>query len=109
MSLLQLQLHLHRARATQWELIQQKYICIPELVLMQVRGKPQRKLGADDGVGLMTKNANGTWSITITPSTYFGLTSAQQTAATKMGIVFRSANGSQTLKLAPSCSDFFLM
>ncbi|UWY29632.1 alpha-amylase family glycosyl hydrolase [Flavobacterium sp. TR2] len=64
--------------------------------------------GADDGVGLMTKNANGTWSITITPSAYFGLTSAQQTAATKMGIVFRSANGSQTLKLAPSCSDFFL-
>ncbi|WP_026726865.1 alpha-amylase family glycosyl hydrolase [Flavobacterium denitrificans] len=64
--------------------------------------------GADDGVGLMTKEANGTWSITITPSVYFGLTSGQQTAATKMGIVFRSANGSQTLKLAPSCSDFFL-
>ncbi|MDQ6528201.1 alpha-amylase family glycosyl hydrolase [Flavobacterium sp. LHD-85] len=64
--------------------------------------------GADDGVGLMTKNANGTWSITITPSIYFGLTSAQQIAATKMGIVFRSANGSQTMKLAPSCSDFFL-
>ncbi|MBO9583347.1 MAG: T9SS type A sorting domain-containing protein [Flavobacterium sp.] len=64
--------------------------------------------GADDGVGLMTKNANGTWSITITPSVYFGLTSGQQTAATKMGIVFRNANGSQTLKFAPSCSDFFL-
>ncbi|MNQ10777.1 Malto-oligosyltrehalose trehalohydrolase [compost metagenome] len=64
--------------------------------------------GADDGVGLMTKEANGTWSITITPSVYFGLTSGQQTAATKMGIVFRSANGSQTLKLAPSCSDFFV-
>ncbi|KAF2079495.1 alpha-amylase family glycosyl hydrolase [Flavobacterium sharifuzzamanii] len=64
--------------------------------------------GADDGVGLMTKNANGTWSITITPSIYFGLTSAQQIAATKMGIVFRNAEGSQTLKLAPSCSDFFL-
>lgn len=64
--------------------------------------------GADDGVGLMTKNANGTWSITITPSVYFGLTATQQTAATKMGIVFRNANGSQTLKLAPSCSDFFL-
>ena len=64
--------------------------------------------GADDGVGLMTKEANGTWSITITPSVYFELTSGQQTAATKMGIVFRSANGSQTLKLAPSCSDFFV-
>ena len=64
--------------------------------------------GLDDSVGLMTKNANGTWSITITPSVYFGLTSAQQSAATKMGVVFRNANGSQTLKLAPSCSDFFL-
>ncbi|WP_433834882.1 alpha-amylase family glycosyl hydrolase [Flavobacterium anhuiense] len=64
--------------------------------------------GSDDGVGLMTKNANGTWSITITPSVYFGLTSTQQSAATKMGVVFRNANGSQTLKLAPSCSDFFV-
>ncbi|GAA3726110.1 hypothetical protein GCM10022422_04390 [Flavobacterium ginsengisoli] len=64
--------------------------------------------GADDGVGLMTKETNGTWSITITPSVYFGLTATQQSAATKMGIVFRNANGSQTLKLAPSCSDFFV-
>ncbi len=64
--------------------------------------------GSDDGVGLMTKETNGTWSITITPSVYFGLTSTQQSAATKMGIVFRNANGSQTLKLAPSCSDFFV-
>lgn len=64
--------------------------------------------GVDDSVGLMTKNANDTWSITITPSVYFGLTSAQQTTATKMGLVFRNANGSQTLKLAPSCTDFFL-
>jgi hypothetical protein len=64
--------------------------------------------GTDDGVGLMTKNANGTWSITITPSIYFGLNATQQAAAVKMGLVFRNANGSQTLKLAPSCSDFFL-
>ncbi|AYN05435.1 alpha-amylase family glycosyl hydrolase [Flavobacterium sp. 140616W15] len=64
--------------------------------------------GADDGVGLMTKNPNGTWSISITPSVYFGLTSLQQSEAAKMGIVFRNAAGSQTLKLAPSCSDFFL-
>ncbi|MBS7252935.1 alpha-amylase family glycosyl hydrolase [Flavobacterium branchiicola] len=64
--------------------------------------------GVDDGVGLMTKNANGTWSITITPSTYFGLNATQQAAAVKMGVVFRNASGSQTLKLAPSCSDFFL-
>ena len=63
--------------------------------------------GLDDGVGLMTNNGNGTWSKTITPSVYFGLSAAQQISATKMGMVFRSANGSQTLKLAPSCSDFF--
>ncbi|KFF16260.1 alpha-amylase family glycosyl hydrolase [Flavobacterium hydatis] len=64
--------------------------------------------GADDGVGLMTKNPNGTWSIVITPSIYFGLTTIQQAAAVKMGMVFRNAAGSQTLKLAPSCSDFFI-
>ena len=64
--------------------------------------------GVDDGIGLMTRNSNGTWSITITPSVYFGLTSGQQASATKMGLVFRNANGSQTLKLAPSCSDFFI-
>ncbi|MGZ9735106.1 alpha-amylase family glycosyl hydrolase [Flavobacterium sp. GNP002] len=62
--------------------------------------------GTDDGVGLMTNNGNGTWSKTITPSTYFGLNATQQANATKLGMVFRNANGSQTLKLAPSCSDF---
>jgi hypothetical protein len=64
--------------------------------------------GNDDGIGLMNDNGNGTWSITITPSIYFGLTATQQTDATKMGLVFRNANGSQTLKQAPSCSDFFI-
>ncbi|MBS7229801.1 T9SS type A sorting domain-containing protein [Flavobacterium psychroterrae] len=64
--------------------------------------------GADDGIGLMTKNADDTWSITITPSVYFGLTTIQQNEATKMGLVFRNAAGSQTLKQAPSCSDFFV-
>jgi Alpha amylase, catalytic domain/Secretion system C-terminal sorting domain len=62
--------------------------------------------GIDDGVGLMTNNGNGTWSKTITPSTYFGLTAPQQLTATKMGMVFRNPTGSQTLKLAPSCTDF---
>lgn len=62
--------------------------------------------GADDSIGLMTKNGDGTWSKTITPSTYFGLTSSQQTTATKLGIVFRNSAGTQTLKLAPSCTDF---
>lgn len=60
----------------------------------------------DDSVGLMTNNGNGTWSITITPSTYFGLNGTQQANATKLGMVFRNANGSQTLKLPPSCGDF---
>jgi hypothetical protein len=63
--------------------------------------------GLDNGVGLMTNNGNGTWSITMTPSVYFNLNAAQQSSAAKMGMVFRNATGSQTLKLVPSCSDFF--
>lgn len=63
--------------------------------------------GLDNGVGLMTNNGNGTWSITMTPSVYFNLNATQQAAATKMGMVFRNATGTQTLKLAPSCGDFF--
>ncbi|MDP5096733.1 MAG: alpha-amylase family glycosyl hydrolase [Flavobacterium sp.] len=62
--------------------------------------------GQDDSVGLMTNNGDGTWSITLTPSTYFGLNGTQQANATKLGMVFRNANGSQTLKLPPSCGDF---
>ncbi|WP_394776392.1 alpha-amylase family glycosyl hydrolase [Flavobacterium sp.] len=64
--------------------------------------------GADDGIGLMTRNPDDTWSIVITPSIYFGLTITQQNEATKMGLVFRNSAGSQTLKQAPSCSDFFV-
>ena len=60
----------------------------------------------DNGIGLMTNNGNGIWSITLTPSTYFGITAAQQLTATKMGMVFRNPTGSQTLKLAPGCNDF---
>lgn len=62
--------------------------------------------GQDDGVGLMTNNGNGTWSITITPSVYFGLDATEQANATKLGMVFRNANGSQEMKEAPSCVDF---
>ena len=62
--------------------------------------------GQDDSIGLMTNNGNGTWSITLTPSTYFGLNATQEANATKLGMVFRNANGSQTLKLPPSCGDF---
>jgi hypothetical protein len=62
--------------------------------------------GSDDEVGVMTNNGNGTWSKTLTPSTYFNLSPTQQTNASKLGMVFRNATGTQTLKLQPSCSDF---
>ena len=62
--------------------------------------------GQDDGVGLMTNNGNGTWSITITPETYYGLNATQATNATKMGMVFRNETGSQELK-DNGCNDFF--
>lgn len=65
--------------------------------------------GQDDNIGLMTNNGNGTWSITITPSTYFGLNATQIANATKLGLVFRNALGSQELKKpqTPSgCADF---
>lgn len=62
--------------------------------------------GLDDNIGSMTNNGNGTWSMTITPSTYFGLNATQQANATKIGMVFRNSAGSQTLKLPPSCGDF---
>ena len=62
--------------------------------------------GLDDNIGSMTNNGNGTWSMTLTPSTYFGLNATQQANATKLGMVFRNSAGSQTLKLPPSCGDF---
>jgi 1,4-alpha-glucan branching enzyme len=62
--------------------------------------------GLDNGVGLMTNNGNSTWSITLTPSTYFGLNASQQSNATKLGMVFRNATGTQTLKKPTSCGDF---
>lgn len=66
--------------------------------------------GLDDGIGLMTNQGGGIWSITITPSTYFNLTSAQQSAATKMGMVFRNATGNQEMKLpsGTNCNDFIV-
>ncbi len=62
---------------------------------------------ADDGVGQMTQVSPGVYSKTITPSTYYGISAAQQLTATKLGMVFRNATGSQTMKLAPGCGDFF--
>lgn len=62
--------------------------------------------GLDNGIGLMTNQGNGVWSITLTPSTYFNLNTTQQNAATKLGLVFRNASGNQEMKLPPSCQDF---
>ena len=63
--------------------------------------------GQDDGIGEMSNNGDGTWSITITPETYYGLNATQTSNATKIGMVFRNETGSQELK-ATGCSDFFL-
>jgi pullulanase/glycogen debranching enzyme len=61
--------------------------------------------GMDDGVGLMTDNGDGSWSITFVPETYFGLTTTQANNATKMGMVFRSEDGSEEFK-DNGCQDF---
>ena len=63
--------------------------------------------GQDDGLGEMTNNGDGTWSITIIPENYFGLTAEQAVSATKMGLVFRNEDGSQEFK-DNGCSDFFI-
>jgi hypothetical protein len=61
--------------------------------------------GKDDGVGEMTSNNDGTYSITITPQTYFNLTPTQILTAAQIGIVFRNETGTQELK-ATGCKDF---
>ncbi len=63
--------------------------------------------GQDDGVGEMTDNGDGSWSITLTPQTYFGLTATQASSITKMGMVFRNEDGSQEFK-DNGCQDFIL-
>ena len=62
--------------------------------------------GQDNGIGEMTNNGDGTWSITIVPETYYGLSATQAANATKMGMVFRNETGSQEFK-DNGCSDFF--
>ena len=62
--------------------------------------------GQDDGVGEMTNNGDGIWSITFVPQTYYSLSAAEASTITKMGMVFRSEDGSQELK-DNGCSDFF--
>ena len=39
--------------------------------------------GLDDGVGEMTDNGDGSWSITFVPETYYGLSSAEASSVTK--------------------------
>ncbi|WP_026754906.1 alpha-amylase family glycosyl hydrolase [Sediminibacter sp. Hel_I_10] len=61
--------------------------------------------GQDDGVGEMTSNGDGTYSITITPEIYYNLTESQAATATQIGMVFRNEDGSQELK-DDGCNDF---
>ncbi|MCH3885032.1 alpha-amylase family glycosyl hydrolase [Tenacibaculum aquimarinum] len=62
--------------------------------------------GQDDGVGEMTLNtANNRWEITFIPKTYYNLNDTQATNVTRLGMVFRNADGSQELK-DNGCSDF---
>lgn len=63
--------------------------------------------GQDDGVGEMTDNGDGTWSITFIPEQYYNLNPSEASSVTKMGLVFRSEDGSQELK-DNGCIDFFL-
>ncbi len=62
--------------------------------------------GQDDGVGEMSSNGDGTYSITFIPQTYYGLTAQQTATVTRMGIVFRNETGSQEFK-NNGCTDFF--
>ncbi|WP_136480298.1 alpha-amylase family glycosyl hydrolase [Cognatitamlana onchidii] len=62
--------------------------------------------GIDDGIGQMTSNNDGTFSITITPSIYYNITTEEQNSATQIGMVFRNESGNQELK-ASGCNDFF--
>ncbi len=63
--------------------------------------------GIDDGIGEMTDNGDDTWSITLVPQTYFGLTTAEASDITKMGMVFRNEDGTQELK-DNGCVDFIM-
>ena len=64
--------------------------------------------GQDDGIGEMSNQGNGVFSITITPSTYYNLTPEQASNATRMGVVFRTADGSGEMKnpVGNGCEDF---
>lgn len=61
--------------------------------------------GQDDGVGEMTSNGDGTYSIILTPETYYGLNPTEAASVKTLGMVFRNENGSQELK-NNGCQDF---
>ncbi|APY08052.1 alpha-amylase [Winogradskyella sp. J14-2] len=61
--------------------------------------------GQDDGVGEMTNEGGGIYSITIVPETYYNLTPQQVSNVIQMGMVFRNEDGSQEYK-ASGCQDF---
>ncbi|WP_323787068.1 alpha-amylase family glycosyl hydrolase [Psychroserpens sp.] len=61
--------------------------------------------GQDDGVGQMTNEGGGIFSITITPQTYYAITQPQADAATQIGMVFRNEDGTQELK-DDGCNDY---
>jgi 1,4-alpha-glucan branching enzyme len=64
--------------------------------------------GMDDEVGEMTSNNDGTYSITITPQTYFDLTQTQLDNVAQLGMVFRNTDGTQELKKndGAACKNF---
>lgn len=64
--------------------------------------------GQDDGVGEMTDQGNGMFSITITPSEYYNITPEQANNATRLGLVFRTADGTGEMKNpnGGACEDF---
>ena len=61
--------------------------------------------GQDDGVGEMTNEGGGIYSITIVPETYYNLTPQEAANVIQMGMVFRNEDGSQEYK-ASGCQDF---
>ncbi|MBL85871.1 MAG: alpha-amylase [Winogradskyella sp.] len=62
--------------------------------------------GIDDGIGEMTNQGGGIWTITFVPETYYGLSASEAANVVRMGMVFRNADGSEELK-ANGCQDFF--
>ena len=62
--------------------------------------------GEDDGVGKMTKNGNGTHSISLTPKTYYSIPDDKESTIAQLGMVFRNHDGSKKWKYNDSgCTD----